>query len=320
MKFLILGFLTALSAASFGQEVESFGVFGGFNIPFTIDQGLVNYPRFYGKFTFRGTPIGISYGYDKVGYGYLITPEYVQIGQKFTIVNYLGGNVGTRDIQMNYLSLPIALKLHLNDVAFFRLSVIAGLSFSYLLSGKETISIDAVSSARKLTYPVGVSVPTDPAYQVSYDGIYVPNQDNNIYVSNDKFAKFQLFAGVGFHSDFDLSDDWSISFDGRANFGIFDPRSSGYISELKNPSGPPGVDPSGLPKLDTKPGAPDLYGQRRDIYLAATFGICRIIQIKEKFKAKRTAKKKTGTHQLKKGKPKEEKPNQAGLRKQKSRP
>ena len=320
MKFLILGFLTALSAASFGQEVESFGVFGGFNIPFTIDQGLVNDPRFYGKFTFRGTPIGISYGYDKVGYGYLITPEYVQIGQKFTIANYLGGNVGTRDIQMNYLSLPIALKLHLNDVAFFRLSVVAGLSFSYLLSGKETISINAVSSARKLTYPVGVSIPEDPAYQVSYDGVYVPNQDNNVYVSNDKFSKFQLFAGVGFHSDFDLNDDWSISFDGRANFGIFDPRSSSYISELKNPSGPPGVDPSGLPKLDTKPGAPDLYGQRRDIYLAATFGICRIIQIKEKFKAKRTAPKKSGTPQLKKGKPKGEKPNQTGLRKQKSRP
>src|SRR6478736_2300332 len=304
MKFLFLGFLTAISANSFGQEVESFGVSGGFNIPFTIDQGLVNDPRFYGKFTFRGTPIGFSYGYDKVGYGYLITPEYVQIGQKFTIVNYLGGNVGTRDVQMNYLSLPLALKLHLNDVAFFRLSVVAGLSFSYLLSGKETISIDATSSARKLTYPVGVSVPNDPAYQVSYDGVYVPNQDNNIYVSNDKFAKFQLFAGVGFHSDFDLSEDWSISFDGRANFGILDPRSSSYVNELKNPSGPPGVDPSGLPKLDTKPGAPDLYGQRRDIYLAATFGICRIIQIKEKFKGKRNTPRKAATPKLKNGKKK----------------
>src|SRR6185369_4235156 len=136
MKFLILGFLTALSAASFGQEVESFGVFGGFNIPLTIDQGLVNDPRFYGKFTFRGTPIGISYGYDKVGYGYLISPEYVRIGQKFTIVNYLGGNVGERDVQMDYLSVPIALKLHLNDIAFFRLSIVAAINFSYLLKGQ----------------------------------------------------------------------------------------------------------------------------------------------------------------------------------------
>jgi hypothetical protein len=305
MKLLTLGFLTAIAVTSFGQEVESFGVFGGFNIPFTIDQGLRNDPRFYGKFTFRGTPVGISYGYDKVGYGYLISPEYVQIGQKFTIVNYLGGNVGTRDVQMNYLSLPIALKLHLNDIAFFRLSIVAALNFSYLLKGQETITINAVSSARKLTYPVGVSVPKDPDYQVTYDGVYVPNQNNNVYVSGDKFAKFQLFAGVGFHSDFDINDDWSITFDGRANFGIFDPRTSSYIDALKNPSGPPGVDPTGLPKLDTKPGAPDLYGQRRDIYLAATFGVSRIIQIKEKFKAKRTAPRKSGAPQIKTHKPKE---------------
>src|SRR5882672_898420 len=153
MKFLTLGFLTAIAVASFGQEVESFGIFGGFNIPFTIDQGLGNDPRFYGKFTLRGTPIGISYGYDKVGYGYLISPEYVQIGQKFTIVNYLGGNVGTRDVQMNYFSLPIALKLHLNDIAFFRLSIVAALNFSYLLHGQETMTINAISSARKLSYP-----------------------------------------------------------------------------------------------------------------------------------------------------------------------
>jgi hypothetical protein len=289
MKFLILGLLAAISVTSFGQEVESFGVFGGFNIPFTIDQGLKNDPRFYGKFTFRGTPIGISYGYDKVGYGYLISPEYVRIGQKFTIVNYLGGNVGERDVQMDYLSVPIALKLHLNDIAFFRLSIVAAINFSYLLKGQETMTINAISSARKLTYPVGVSVPEDPAYQVSYDGVYVPNQNKEVYVSSDKFAKFQIFAGVGFHSDFDINSDWSITFDGRANFGVFDPRSSSYLSELKNPSGPPGVDPSGLPKLDTKPGAPDLSGQRRDIYLAATFGISRIIQIKQKFKEKRTA-------------------------------
>jgi hypothetical protein len=305
MKFFILGFLMAISLVAFSQEVESFGVFGGFNIPFTVDQGLRNDHRFYGKFTLRGTPVGISYAYDKVGYGYMISPEYVQIGQKFTIVNYLGGNVGTRDVQMNYLSLPVALKLHLNDIAFFRLSIVAALNFSYLLHGQETFTINAVSSARKLTYPIGVSVPTDPEYQVTYDGVYVPNQTNNVYVSSDKFSKFQIFAGVGFHTDFDINENWSITFDGRANFGIFDPRSSSYINELKNPSGPPGVDPSGLPKLDTKPGAPDLYGQRRDIYLAATFGVARIIQIKEKFKAKHTAPTKSGVSKTKNRRPKE---------------
>lgn len=304
MKFLIIGFLTAISTTTFAQEVESFGVYGGFNLPFTIDQGLKNDPRFFGKFTLRGTPVGISYGYDKVGYGFLISPGYMQIGQKFTIVNYLGGNVGTRDVQMNYFSVPIALKLHLNDIAFFRLSIVAALNLSYLLKGQEIITINAVSSARKLIYPIGVSVPNDPNYQISYDGVYVPNLNSSIYVSSDKFSAFQVFAEVGFHSDFDLNDNWSLNFDGRANFGIFDPRSHNYINELRHASGPPGVDPTGLPMSDTKPGAPDLYGERRDIYLSVSFGISRIIQIKEKFHEKRTASRKSGAPRGKTRKPK----------------
>jgi hypothetical protein len=304
MRFLFIGFLTTITIAAFGQEVESFGVYGGFNIPFTIDQGLKNDPRFYGKFTFRGTPVGLSYGYDKVGYGILVTPGYMQIGQKFTIVNYLGGNVGTRDVQMNYLSVPVALKLHLNDIAFFRLSIVAALNFSYLVKGQETLTINALSSARKLTYPVGVSVPNDPNYEVTYDGVFVPNLNKSVYVSSDKFSHFQVFAGVGFHSDFDLNENWSINFDGRANFGVFDPRTSSYINELKHPTGPPGVDPSGQAKLDTKPGAPDLYGARRDIYLSASFGVARIIQIKEKFRAKRTAPRTPGAPKVKTHKPK----------------
>ncbi|MBS1951207.1 MAG: hypothetical protein OJF59_003108 [Cytophagales bacterium] len=281
MRYFLIPCLILIYGTSFSQEVESFGVFGGFNIPFTIDQGLKNDPRYFGRFTIRGTPVGFSYGYDKVGYGFLFTPNYMQIGQKFTIVNYAGGTVGTRDVQMNYFSLPVALRLHVNDVAFFRLSIVAALNFSYLLKGQETLTINAVPSALKLTYPPGVSVPQNPDYEVSYDGVVVPNMNNSVYVSNDKFSHFQVFAGVGFHSDFDISENWSINFDGRANFGIFDPRSTSYINQLKNPS-------ASTPDANGHPGAPDLYGQRRDIYLSATFGISRIFQFKAKFREKKS--------------------------------
>ncbi|MBS1490619.1 MAG: outer membrane beta-barrel protein [Bacteroidetes bacterium] len=278
MRFFLIFCLLLIGRPLFSQEVESFGVFGGFNIPFTIDQGLKNDPRFYGRFTLRGTPIGFSYGYDKIGHGFLFTPSYTQIGQKFTIVNYAGGTVGIRDVQMNYFSLPIALRLHVNDVAFFRLSIVAAVNFSYLMKGQETLTIDAVPSVRKLAYPPGISVPQSPDYQITYNGVVVPNLNNSVYVSNDKFSRFQIFAGVGFHSDFDINDNWSISFDGRANFGIFDPRTPAYINQLKNPTGPPDI--------NSNPGSPDIYGQRRDIYLSATFGVARIIQIKTKFREK----------------------------------
>lgn len=258
------------------QNVEAFGIYGGFNFPITLDEGLSKDLRYFGQLTFRTTPVGFSYGYDKVGYGFVLTPCYLQVGQQFSIRNSIAGEIGTRDIQMDYISLPIALKLHVNDMAFFRLSAILGLNVNYLVKGRETIS----HAASKVTYPAGITIPKDPGYVPVYDGVFVPAINNQEYVSSDKFNSIQLFAALGLRSDFDLNDDWSINFDGRANFGLFDSRQTSYLDQLKNPSG--GAD------LNGNPGAPDLAGQRREIYLAVSVGISRIIQTKNKFKTKRT--------------------------------
>ncbi|MBL7859630.1 MAG: outer membrane beta-barrel protein [Cyclobacteriaceae bacterium] len=280
MKALFTGLIILVSIQASAQDVEAYGIFGGFNFPFTVDQGLQKDPRYYGKFTIRATPVGFAYGYDRVGHGILLTPSYVQVGQKLIIKNTTGGSVGTRDVQMNYFSVPVALKLHVNDMSFFRLSMIAAVTPSFLIKGQETMTINSPNQSTKLKYPPGVSVPTDPGYEQVYDGVFVPNMDDEVYVDNDKFTPFQLFAALGLRSDFDLNDDWSINFDGRANFGIFDPRKANYIDQLKNPAGPPDI--------NGNPGAPDLYGQRREIYLSVAFGISRIIQIKHSYKPKVT--------------------------------
>lgn len=281
MRAVLFGLFFLILTHASAQNIEAFGVFGGFNFPFTVDPGLSKDPRFVGRLTIRATPVGFSYGYDRVGHGILITPNYTQAGQKFIIKNTTGGEIGTRDVKMNYLSIPVALKLHINDMSFFRLSLVAAISPSFLIKGQETFTIESPDQAAKLKYPAGVSVPTDPGYEKVYDGVFVPQLDNDVHVSNDKFNSFQLFAALGLRSDFDLNDDWSINFDGRANFGIFDPRKSTYIDELKNPAGPE--------DFYGNPGAPDLYGQRREIFLSVSFGISRIIQIKESFKSKPTS-------------------------------
>ncbi|MBN8578837.1 MAG: hypothetical protein J0L66_18000 [Cytophagales bacterium] len=275
---ILLGLLLNLPALA--QDVEAYGIFGGFNFPFTVDQGLQRDPRFYGKFTIRATPVGFSYGYDRVGHGILFTPNYTQVGQKFVIKNTTGGEVGTRDVQMNYISLPVSLKLHVNDMSFFRMSIVAAVAPSLLIAGQETLTINTPSGATKIKYPNGISVPTTPGYEIVYDGVFVPRLNKEVYVPKSKFNAFQLFGSVGLRSDFDLNDDWSINFDGRANFGIFDTRKSAYLSELKNPSGPADV--------NGNPGAPDLYGPRREIFLSVSFGIARIIQIKHAYKPKVT--------------------------------
>jgi len=269
MKVLHTVLFLLIFQLAFSQDIESFGIFGGLNIPFTIDQGLKKDPRFYGKFTLRATPIGFNYGYDRVGHGFVITPQFIQTGQKFIIENTTGGEVGTRSVNMNYISVPVALKIHINDMAFFRLSMVAALNFQYLIKGQETFT----HSASKLKYPASVHIPTEPGYTKVYDGVFVPEVNKQVYVDTDKFKPFQIFAAVGLRSDFDLSDDWSLNFDGRANFGIFDPRKSSYIEQLKQTSD-----------------APDVYGQRREAYLSATVGIARIIQIKKNHKTKSSGK------------------------------
>lgn len=275
--FALGAFLILLSQQLDAQNIESFGVFGGINVPITIDKGLEEDPRFVSKFSIVGTPVGFHYGYDKPGFGYVLSPSYLTIGQKFIIKNTTGGDAGTREVSMDYFSLPIALKFHLNNLAFFRLSVVAALDFCFLIDGKETFT----HSASKLRYPAGVSVPTDPGYTLAYDGVFVPAVTNQIHVSKDKFNSFQLFGGVGMRADLDLSEAWSVMADGRANFALLDSRNSTYIDQLANPSGP--MDFFG------NPGAPDLNGSRRDVFLCFTLGISRIITTKPKFKERHSS-------------------------------
>lgn len=246
-------------------------------MPITIDQGLSNDPRFVSRFSIHGTPVGLYWGYDRPGLGVFVSPNYTSIGQSFIIKNTTGGDVGSRDIHMDYLSIPVGLKFHLNNLAFFRLSLVAALDFCFLMDGKETFT----HSASKLHYPNGVSVPTDPGYTIVYDGVFVPEVKDLVHVSKDKFRGFQLFGGVGTRFDLDLNDKWSLMADGRANFALFDSRSSDYLDQLKNPSGPADV--------KGNPGAPDLYGARRDIFLTFTVGVARIITTKPKFKARQSA-------------------------------
>ncbi|MBL7863511.1 MAG: outer membrane beta-barrel protein [Cyclobacteriaceae bacterium] len=269
--------LALLTQQLSAQNVESFGVFGGISVPITIDQGLESDPRFVSKFAINGTPFGFHYGYDKPGLGFVISPSYLSVGQNYIIKNTTGGDVGSRNINMNYFSLPLALKFHLNSMAFFRLSMVAALDFCFLIDGTETFT----HVASKLRYPVGVSVPTDPGYTVVYDGVFVPDVKDLVHVSKDKFNSFQLFGGVGMRADLDLNDHWSIMCDGRANFALFDSRTSTYLDQLKNPSG--------AADFQGNPGAPDLSGTRRDIYLCFTMGISRIITTKTKFKERHSA-------------------------------
>src|SRR5258708_5457268 len=142
MRFIFSSLLLLASQMAWSQNTESFGIFGGLNVPFTIDQGLYKDSRFAAKGVVRGTHIGLYYGYVKIGYGLALTPSYVALGQTFKIKNTTGGDVGFRYVRTNYFTIPIALKIHINDLSFFRLSLVAALTPSILISGQEIMTHD----------------------------------------------------------------------------------------------------------------------------------------------------------------------------------
>jgi hypothetical protein len=272
------------TVAAQAQEVHSLGLFTGISVPYTWDEGINQDPRYRTRFDIKFLPIGVHYGVDKDGWGFMLDPSVIRVGQNFNVINSTGGEMGKRNIDLTYFQIPIGFKLHIIDMSFFKVSLVASVAPSFLLNGKETIQ----HSDGKMKFPVEMtgSFPSeqneefettyaDFVEEVEYDGVVVKNVNTTLWKTED-YQKFQLFGSMGFRSDWDFSEQWRASFDVRANFGILEPRNSDYIDQVKNYEA-----------------LYDIYGTRRDLFLSVTFGISRTLTIEHREKEAR--KKKRGT-------------------------
>jgi hypothetical protein len=249
--FIVLILFGVPSAA---QQIKSLGIFAGANTPFTLDEGLASDPRYAPKYIVRTTPFGINIGYDVVDFGALISPNFVVIGQKFHVLNEAGGQIGVRDIRMSYFNLPMAFKYHVTDLSFFRVGILGGLQYSFLIN-----AIDQQShSEGLLNWPPSLDVP--PGYTETYDGVFVPAVTDQVVTPKENFRSSQVFVSAGVRSDFDLTDEFGFSFDFRANYSLFDPRTADYLEQL-----------------EAGGAVPDLYGRRRDLYFSLWFGVSKLI-------------------------------------------
>lgn len=269
--FLLLFALATTSVLA--QEVHSLGLFTGIAIPYTWDGGINNDPRYRDRFDIKFSPIGLHYGVDKDGYGFMLDPSLIHIGQNYNVINTTGGEIGNRKIDLTYVQVPVSLKVHIIDMSFFKVSFVAGAGVGFLLNGKEAIN----HSAGKLYFPREMTGEENSAqalefestYQeyvtkVEYDGVVVKKVNAELYKTED-FQKFQLFGSLGFRSDWDFSENWRASFDLRGNIGILESRTSDRIDRIKNYEA-----------------LYDMYGGRRDLYLSLTFGIARTLTIEHK--------------------------------------
>jgi hypothetical protein len=255
--FLTFSLLFSSIAVEAQQHSVSLGLYTGFTLPYTFDQGIDKDPRYKERYDLRFAPIGINYSMDFTGYGFLIGGGLIETGQHFYVVNTSGGQDGMRKIDLRYLNVPAAFKIHIIDLAFFKVSAVASVSGAFLLKGSETIQ----HTDTKLTFPEEVYPILPPDYIVEYDGVRVPNVDEYTMLKKEDFRTVQVFTGLGIRSDWDVSDKWRVVFDFRVNYGLFDPRSDAYLNRLK-----------------AHETLYDLPGKRRDMFAQFSVGIARYVE------------------------------------------
>lgn len=238
----------------------SLGLYTGIAIPFTMDQGINNDPRYRTRYSVKFAPIGLTYSMDFEGFGILLSPGIVNIGQSAYVVNTVGGQVGRRNINLQYAQLPVGIKVHVIDLSFFRVSAVASVSPAYLLSGSETIT----HNEAKLKFPTAVYPILPSGYTVEYDGVLSPAVKKYTLLEKKDFNSLQIFASAGFRSDWDVANHWRLSFDFRVNYGILEPRTASYLDKVK-----------------ANQALYDLPGIRRDLFAQLSIGMARYIEFEK---------------------------------------
>lgn len=255
LTIIIFFFLTASFVQA--QTVLSAGVFSGFTIPLTIDQGINRDQRYQNRYDIKWAPIGVNLAIDFESYGFLINPSIATIGQNFWVLNSVGGQIGIRKIKMDYLQIPVGVKVHLIDLSFFRVSMTGSVGAGILLNGSETITHEA----GKMIFPVEVEPVLPPDYTVEYDGVVVPRVKKVAITTTESYNVLQLFGSLGIRSDWDVSEKSRVSFDLRSNFGFTDTRNNTYLKMINNY----------MALYDT-------YGKRKEVYVSFTLGFSRILE------------------------------------------
>lgn len=249
----------------------SLGVFTGLTAPYTWDEGIYSDSRYKARYEVKFSPVGIAYGIDYEGFGFMVSPSLITIGQNYNVINTVGGHEGVRKITMKYLHIPLTLKLHVIDLAFFKVSLVAGAGVGYLLNGRETVS----HQAAKYRFPAAVYPILPESYAIEYDGVLAPKVNGLQMLEKKDFNSFQIFGSFGFRSDWDITEAWRVSFDMRANYGVLETRTDTYLS-----------------RVEQNQTLYDYPGKRREIFAHLNIGISRYIEVdKEKERKTKSFKK-----------------------------
>jgi hypothetical protein len=259
IRLLLSTAFTMSLVSAFSQTRQiSLGLFTGITAPYTWDEGIGNDSRYKPRYEVKLAPIGVAFGIDHEGYGFVLTPSLITVGQNFHVINSVGGQEGVRKFTMKYAQLPIAFKLHVIDLSFFKVSLAAGVGVGYLVSGKENIT----HNNAKYRFPAAVYPALPPDYIVEYNGVVAPQVNEQTLAETKDFNRVQVFGSFGFRSDWDVTEGWRISLDVRANYSALETRTTDYLN-----------------RISANERIYDTEGKRKEIFATLNLGIARYVEI-----------------------------------------
>ncbi len=139
----IVALLTLLSVSAFAQPRIHLGISSGFNSTYVLDKGLNQDPRYIAETSFKWAPVGMSVGIDftkRIGLQFeSIQAAQGQIYQMIETAQNIEKMIAERNIDLNYIQLPLLLKMMGGSDKAARFNFQVGPQLSLLSSGAETI-------------------------------------------------------------------------------------------------------------------------------------------------------------------------------------
>lgn len=255
LRTLFLSLLFLLSTyVSFAQIQMHLGATTAVNATFVLDKGLSEDPRYNSTMTYNFAPIGVNFGVDFTKkFGLSLESILSNQGQIYELIDAGKQIAGERNIDLQYLQLPLLMRFMSGGNGGARANFNIGPQFSFLTDATESyeakagvnyvipdgMTFEEIEANHQLLVPDAV-LNQGPVV----DGKPTYNFETDYYAEIDKKAdafknaEFQIAASFGL--DIDLSKHLYLTTQIRANYSLtemtneeaFDTVASGNGSDI----------------------------------------------------------------------------------------
>jgi hypothetical protein len=235
------------------------GLTTGINSTIVLDKGLSEDPRFNSTFSYKWAPIGMAVGFDlSPRFGIQLEAIVANQGQIYDVVDIFEDLVGSREIDLSYVHIPLLMKFMNGSNNKARMNFSLGPQLSILTTGIEAIQY--IASIQEI--PDGLEIPQGSVD--NGDGTYnVPTLPYTELLSSSaeqevqKFKESEVQIAGSFGFDIDITKNLYLTTLVRINYSFTDMRNDELLKILEE-----GGD-----------GAFDILGRRANVLIGLQFGV-----------------------------------------------